>query len=51
MNRDPNEPMDPVLREFTRFVISKQGQQVIRNQGIYLPLRGFQADGSRAKLD
>jgi len=51
LNRNPNAPMDPVLREFIRFVISKQGQQVIRNQGIYVPLRGFQADASRAQLD
>lgn len=51
MNRNPDTPMDPVLREFTRFVISKQGQQVIRDQGIFLPLRGFQTDASRAKLD
>ena len=32
------------------FVISKQGQQITRNQGIYLPLRGFQPDASGAKL-
>lgn len=51
MNRDPNKPMDPVLREFTRFLLSKQGQQIITKQGVFLPLREFQAGASREQLD
>lgn len=46
LNKRPDAPLNPVFAELTRFILSKQGQQVILNQGIYLPLRGFQADAS-----
>lgn len=46
VNKRPDAPLNPVLAELARFILSKQGQQVILNQGIYLPLRGFQADHS-----
>ncbi|MEV4333761.1 substrate-binding domain-containing protein [Streptomyces sp. NPDC049597] len=46
MNKKPDAPLNPVFAELTRFILSKQGQQVIRDQGIFLPLRGFQADSS-----
>jgi phosphate transport system substrate-binding protein len=49
-NRDPNKPMNPVFQEFLRFVLSKQGQQVVADQGVFLPLRGFQTDASRQLL-
>ncbi|MEV6586962.1 PstS family phosphate ABC transporter substrate-binding protein [Streptomyces acidicola] len=51
LNRDPNKPMNPVLQEFLKFVLSKQGQQHVTNQGVFLPLRGFQADASRGMLN
>ncbi|GAA2121068.1 phosphate ABC transporter substrate-binding protein PstS [Actinomadura alba] len=50
-NHDPGKPMNPVFKEFLRFVLSKQGQRVVSDQGVFLPLRGFQADASRAVLD
>ncbi|MFC9605033.1 PstS family phosphate ABC transporter substrate-binding protein [Streptomyces niveus] len=51
VNRDPNKPMDPVLQEFLKFVLSKQGQQKVTGQGVFLPLRGFQADASHEILN
>lgn len=33
----PNEPMDPLLREFLSFVLSKEGQEVVVKDG-YMPL-------------
>lgn len=51
LNRDPRKPMNPVLKEFLKFVLSKQGQQHVTNQGVFLPLRGFQADASHGKLN
>ncbi|MDH7974468.1 substrate-binding domain-containing protein [Sphingomonas sp. AR_OL41] len=42
--------LDPGLREFLRFVLSREGQTVVREQGIYLPLRGFQVATPRAQL-
>ena len=40
--------LDPGLREFLRFVLSAEGQAVVRAQGIYLPLRANQVAASRA---
>lgn len=34
----PGKPVDPKIREFTRFVLSKQGQELLQKDGKYLPL-------------
>jgi len=50
-NNDPSKPANPVLTELTRLILSEQGQQVVREQGIYLPLRSEQVARSTALLD
>lgn len=50
VNRKPGSAMNPVLQEFLRFVLSRQGQQVVLDQGVFLPLRGFQATAARATI-
>ncbi len=37
VNRDPRQPMDKLTFEFLRFVLSKQGQEVVAKDG-YFPL-------------
>ncbi len=37
VNRAPGQPLDPLVNEFLRFVLSKQGQQVVVKDG-YIPL-------------
>jgi phosphate transport system substrate-binding protein len=37
VNRDPTKPLDPLRREFIKYVLSKQGQQDVVSDG-YLPL-------------
>jgi len=51
VNRPPGESLPPALNEFLRFVLSREGQEVVREQGIFLPLREFQAAQSRALLE
>jgi len=51
VNRAPGEQLPPALNEFLRFVLSREGQEVVRKQGIFLPLREFQAAQSRALLE
>ena len=34
----PGKPVDPKIREFVRFVLSKQGQELLEKDGKYLPL-------------
>jgi len=50
-NNDPSKPTNPALTELTRLILSQQGQQIVRNQGIYVPLRSEQVEKSRALLD
>ncbi len=47
LNRAPGKPLDPALAEFIRFICSGEGQQVILDQAIFLPLRAVQAENSR----
>jgi len=42
INRAPGAASPALVREFLRFVLSRAGQQDVRRQGIYLPLREFQ---------
>lgn len=49
-NTDPKAGMDPVLRELQKFVISKEGQKLLLDQGVFLPLRKFQQDSSSKML-
>ncbi len=50
-NAKSGAALDPALHEFLRFVLSREGQAVVREQGIYLPLRGFQTAASLAQID
>ncbi len=49
-NKRPGQPLDPVLEEFLKFILSREGQQIILDQAIYVPLRAEQAATSRALL-
>ncbi len=42
VNRRPGAALPPLVREFFRFILSRQGQQDVRREGIFLPLRQFQ---------
>ncbi len=39
VNRAPNRPIDPLVREFLAYVLSRQGQEVVIKDG-YIPLEG-----------
>lgn len=47
-NAKPGGGLDPAIREFLKFILSRDGQAVIRKQGIYLPLRSNQIAQSQA---
>ena len=49
-NKRPGQPLDPVLEEFLRFILSSEGQQIILDQAVFIPLRAEQASASRAML-
>ena len=49
-DRKPGTPMDPKLKEFLRFILSEQGQLLVRKSG-YLPLPAATVAEERAKLN
>ena len=49
-NKGPGEPLNPALDEFLRFILSREGQQVVLEHATYIPLRANQAQSSRALL-
>lgn len=51
LNRAPGTEMDPKVREFVRFVLSREGQQLVAEDGKYLPLTVEAAAQQRALLD
>ena len=38
VNRKPGEPLDPMLKEYLRYVLSREGQEAVQRDGKYLPL-------------
>jgi phosphate transport system substrate-binding protein len=42
-NKDPNQPLDPARTEFVKYVLSKQGQQVVIKDG-YFPITAAVAE-------
>jgi ABC-type phosphate transport system substrate-binding protein len=50
VNKAPDRALDPALEEFLRYIVSKQGQQRVQEQAIYLPLRQWQVEKSLALL-
>ncbi len=51
INRDPKGPVDPKVREFLRFVLSRDGQELVMKDGKYLPLTAKMVAEGRARLD
>ena len=47
----PSQPMDPRIREFLRFVLSRQGQEIVQADGKWLPLTADLSRAELAKLD
>ena len=50
VNKAPDQPLNPALEEFIRFILSREGQQVVLDQAIFLPLRAGQAKHSNSLL-
>ncbi|MDX1442781.1 MAG: phosphate ABC transporter substrate-binding protein PstS family protein [Gammaproteobacteria bacterium] len=49
VNKHPNKPLDPMLLEFFKMVLSKQGQEVVVKDG-YIPLPASVAEREIARL-
>lgn len=50
VNKTPNKPLDPLVREFIKFVLSRAGQETVVKDG-YLPISAKLVEQELAKLD
>jgi phosphate transport system substrate-binding protein len=51
INRPPGKPVEPRLKEFLTYVLSRQGQKDVLEDGMYLPLTPEAARGQLEKLE
>ncbi len=51
VNKAPGKPLAPALDEFVRFILSREGQQVILHEAIFLPLRSSQVATSLHQVE
>ena len=51
VNKAPGRPLDPRPREFMRFVLSREGQEIIAKVGYYYPLKADYLREQLKKLD
>ena len=51
IDRPPGMPIDPKVKEFLRYLLSREGQQVVVRDGRYLPLSAVAAQKEMRKLD
>jgi phosphate transport system substrate-binding protein len=51
VNRPPGKPLPPALAEFLRFILSKEGQQAVLDEAIFLPLRADVAAQARTRIE
>jgi phosphate transport system substrate-binding protein len=40
VRKDPGKPLDPKVKEFLRYILSREGQDAVQKDGKYLPLPG-----------
>ena len=51
INRAPGKALDPAVREFFRYILSREGQAEVARQEIYLPLTPAMALKERVKIE
>ena len=51
LNRPPGKPLDRRLKEFLKFVLSREGQQIIVEDGMFIPLNPEAVREELRKLD
>lgn len=51
VNKAPGKALPAAIEEFLRFVLSREGQALVREEGVFVPLRAHQAAQARALLE
>jgi phosphate transport system substrate-binding protein len=51
INKTPGKPLNPAISEFLRFILSREGQRIVVDEALFLPLRASQVEASRGLLE
>jgi phosphate transport system substrate-binding protein len=51
INKPPGKPIEPKVKEFLKLVLSREGQDVVAKEGVYIPLTPQVVREELAKLD
>jgi phosphate transport system substrate-binding protein len=51
INRKPGTAVDPKVKEFIRYILSREGMQAVSDDGAYTPVNELVAAAQRRKLD
>jgi phosphate transport system substrate-binding protein len=51
VHRPPGQPLEPRVKEFLRFILSREGQQIVVDDGVFLPLPATVVKRELAKLE
>ncbi len=51
IDREPGKPVDPKIKEFLRYVLSREGQDAVQRDAKYLPLTAAVVNEQRKKLE
>ena len=51
VNRTPGKPLEPRIKEFLKYILSRQGQQAVVDDGMYIPLNPQAASDELKKLE
>jgi phosphate transport system substrate-binding protein len=51
LDRVPGQPVDPKVKEFLRYILSRDGMEAVVKDGAYLPLNAEQIETERRKLE
>lgn len=50
-NKEAGEPMEPMVYEFLKFILSQEGQDQVQREGRYLPLPGSVVNKMLKKIE
>ena len=50
LDQEPGRPLSPKVKDFVRYVLSAEGQEIVRRHGVYFPLPPAVAAAQLAKL-
>jgi phosphate transport system substrate-binding protein len=50
INRAPGKPIEPKVKEYLSYILSKEGQEAVAREGVFLPLTAAAVKAERARL-